>query len=982
MTSRFIPQGAVSLMGAVRWRDWAAGSEGSGARIAGPGASGGWRAARLVASLVLVLGASVTFASGAASAAIFHPFVSSVNGTPAGSFAEPAGLALDESGSASAWDLYVADGTDPVVDKFSTGASPSYVCQITGAGSSSASSTECSKAAAGAPGGTLSNATGVAVNPANGNVWVATLSLGVVDEFDPAGNYVTQVTGLNFPSGVAVDHLTGDVYIADGGAGVVYKFDPSTSTLTTFASVANVDQVAVDNSSGPSAGDVYVSAFGSSDVQKFDSSGDPLATLTGPPGGSFSSPNGIAVDTATGDVYVADSGAGVVDQFDQAGNFLGQITGSETTAASMSPQGVAVSAATGDVHVSDDTNHVVDVFGPGVVIPDVTTGTPSPIGPTSATLQATVNADATTVSNCHFDYVDDADYKPSAPNPYAAGQTAACVPTPSGSSPTSVSASVTGLTAGTTYHVRVEATNSNSTNYGQDVTFSTPPPPSIDSATATNLTTTSADLNAQINPNGYDTTYHFQYGTSTTYGTSIPIPDADIGSGTSDVPVTQQITGLAQNTEYHWRVVATSANGTTTSVDHTFIYDTTGQGLPDERAYEMVTPVNKNGALFPFVLGGGPGGLPGDFSLDGSQVILSSIQCIAGSGSCTAARGVLGTPVEFTRTSSGWQATPLAPSASIAADSTVMRVSADSGTALFSWPTAPGGEDDFYARQTDGTFVDIGPVYPPADGANGAANSYGLAGTADLSHLVFSANTGQTWPFDSTLSGAPSEYEYAGTGNSQPVLLGVSGGAGSTDLISTCGTALGSSQQSQLGSMSADGSTVYFTALACSSGSGANASTPVPADTLYARIDESQTVLISGRSPSGCTTSACQSSPPSGANFDGASSDGSKAFFTSAQELTDQATQGSNNLYLYDFDNPPGQNLIDVSGGDTSGLGPEVQGALGISPDGSHVYFVAKGVLTGAANAQGRAPRPALTTCMCTSATPRTRTARRRSSRR
>ena len=43
-----------------------------------------------------------------------------------------------------------------------------------------------------------------------------------------------------------------------------------------------------------------------------------------------------------------------------------------------------------------------------------------------------------------------------------------------------------------------------------------------------------------------------------------------------------------------------------------------------------------------------------------------------------------------------------------------------------------------------------------------------------------------------------------------------------------------------------------------------------------------------------------------------------------------------------------------MSAGDTSGLGPQVQGVVAISPDGSHVYFVAQGVLTTTANGQGQ----------------------------
>ena len=167
----------------------------------------------------------------------------------------------------------------------------------------------------------------------------------------------------------------------------------------------------------------------------------------------------------------------------------------------------------------------------------------------------------------------------------------------------------------------------------------------------------------------------------------------------------------------------------------------------------------------------------------------------------------------------------------------------------------------------------------------------------------------------------------------------------------------------------------------------------MPADTLYARIDgtlpDAHTVLISGRSPAGCTTSACQSSTPEDAEFAGASKDGSKAFFTDTQQLTDDATQGAGsaatggcinagtgcNLYLYDFANPSGTNLIDISAGDTSGSGPQVQGVMATSDDGSHVYFVADGVLAPGASAgdcNGN-QSTGTSTCTSTSATRATR---------
>jgi hypothetical protein len=169
---------------------------------------------------------------------------------------------------------------------------------------------------------------------------------------------------------------------------------------------------------------------------------------------------------------------------------------------------------------------------------------------------------------------------------------------------------------------------------------------------------------------------------------------------------------------------------------------------------------------------------------------------------------------------------------------------------------------------------------------------------------------------------------------------------------------------------------VYFTAKACGTGSGTNAGKPLPSDALYARVDSRETVPISQRSPGDCTTPACENAPSSDALFDGASADGSKVLFASVQQLTNDAsedeeggdtaaangcssTTGPNgcNLYLYDFDSPLGHRLVVVSAGDTSGDGPHVQGVMGASADGSHVYFVAKGVLGNLTNGQGEAPK-------------------------
>jgi hypothetical protein len=577
-------------------------------------------------------------------------------------------------------------------------------------------------------------------------------------------------------------------------------------------------------------------------------------------------------------------------------------------------------------------------------------------------------------------------YRESASECQGEGQQTTGVVGASGEKEEAVQGEASGLLPDATYAFCLLARNeAGEEAVGPVVSFTTlAVAPSLDAASAGNLTSSSAELTARVDPNGADTAYRFEYGATSAYGASVPIPTGDAGAGRSDVVVSQLVGGLSANTTYHWRVVASSTGGTVTGSDHTFVYSTAGAGLPDGRAYEMVTPPHKNGAQ----IGNLFTGLNPEFAEDGSRFILSSVQCLDGAVSCPGLRQRAGTPFAFSRTSGGWVTTPLAPPATQFNSNAGLLFNAESGMALFSAPTPPAGEDDFYARRTDGSFVDVGPVYPPSFGELGSPNvAYSQIGsnnqatwaTADLSHVVFEGEGG-FWPFDATHppspSGSPPSHsllEYVGSGNAAPVLVGVSGGPVSTDLISACSTWLAGNTSSGASALSVDGRTVYFTAERCASGSGANAGVEVPANELYARIDQARTVLVSGRSPLDCT-GVCLSSPAGDAMLEGASADGSKAFFTSTQQLIDSASEDAGdsaggigttrcpftggvngcNLYEYNFASPAGHNLLAVSACEVAGCEPRVQGAMAISRDGSHAYFVAKGILTSRANSRGQ----------------------------
>ena len=138
----------------------------------------------------------------------------------------------------------------------------------------------------------------------------------------------------------------------------------------------------------------------------------------------------------------------------------------------------------------------------------------------------------------------------------------------SGTANTAASASVSGLTPGATYHYRVVATNSAGTVRGADGIFTTPAPPVAVTSPATSVAPTSATLNGSVDPNGRPTTWYFEYGTSTSYGSKTAEKSA--GAGSSTAGVSGSVSALARGRVYHYRLVATSDAGTSRGADRTF----------------------------------------------------------------------------------------------------------------------------------------------------------------------------------------------------------------------------------------------------------------------------------------------------------------------------------------------------------------------------------------------------------------------------
>jgi hypothetical protein len=187
--------------------------------------------------------------------------------------------------------------------------------------------------------------------------------------------------------------------------------------------------------------------------------------------------------------------------------------------------------------------------------PTATTGGAESITTGSAAVTGTVNpgGDATTYQ---FEYGTSTAY----------GLTTPAVAAGSGTSDVAAKATLSNLTNNTTYHYRLVATNAVDVSRGADKTFKTSAPasaPTLSSRSAKVLSATDVNLSVRVNPRSLATNVHFEYGTTSAYGTATP--DQAVGAGTSNVTVNAAIGGLKPGTRYSYRAVATSAAGVTRS---------------------------------------------------------------------------------------------------------------------------------------------------------------------------------------------------------------------------------------------------------------------------------------------------------------------------------------------------------------------------------------------------------------------------------
>jgi hypothetical protein len=104
---------------------------------------------------------------------------------------------------------------------------------------------------------------------------------------------------------------------------------------------------------------------------------------------------------------------------------------------------------------------------------------------------------------------------------------------------------------------------------GSDQTFTTAPPPSAATDAASSVGQTVATLNGTVNARGVSVTdCHFDYGTTTDYGSVRACSPLSPGNGTASV--SEALTGLSPSATYHFRIVLTTAMGTVNGDDRSF----------------------------------------------------------------------------------------------------------------------------------------------------------------------------------------------------------------------------------------------------------------------------------------------------------------------------------------------------------------------------------------------------------------------------
>ncbi len=865
-----------------------------------------------------------------------------VSPAPGGELSSPQGIAIDQSDGS----VYVYEEFTRVQKFSSTGAFQlAFGKDVdTGGGAGAEVCTTAANCKAGEP-GTLGGEFGftffglqLAVVPAGapnaGNVIVADPANRRVQEFTSAGTFVRTFgfdvagagagadnTGTEFE--VCTQTVAGAANCQAGTAG---------SGIGQFAS-SQPRSVAADTT-----GAIYaVESESNNRVQKFTPQAGPPplaptvfaeAQLSGSPG-----PTDVAVDPSNNHVYVTKPSFSPSDrqvrQLDPAGAL--QFThgaGSDLTNAS----GLAVKAGDGPIYQSSSTGgqrvYILDNLTPPTA--ELDTPAITAITSTSAMLHGKVNPNGPPDVSYRFEYsLNGTDWSP-----------ASTPDTLLGSQVTTQSVSEllkpgVGLEPNTLYHVRVVATRPfNAPVASASTTFKTlAGAPIAETTGAPVRTTTTAQLNGRFVAFNSPTDYHFEYGLTDSYGQSTPTQPG--GSDPVYQLVTEEITGLEPNTTYHYRLVADNgASGspvfgedmtvTTRASDEPLTHGDFPGPVGSDRAWEMVSQPDTSG---------NPATTATAISDDGNRVVYM----ISGGAEHSESSSIFN-QLFAERTPKGWQTNGIFPK----------RAEANAPT----WGDPTGKRDLSEFVGINYSFTGVTPtswrMFPdkPAEKVFGIPATEWGSGVTVVSDDASRVAWGLTGPQDPDYPVAPGVEQLYDVTSGEPHLISLMpDGSVPACPIEGIPTVIQTQQRRKW--ITEDGSHAFF-------GSRGNNSCGSSSSQLYVRdIEAEATDLVSGP-------------PASGLNCEGLfikSTPGAGFFLTASRLVAEDSTPTScfagtgKDVYRYDL----GNGSLDcvtcvVSGVDANvnGEGPYFANQyVGVSEDGSHVYFIASSRLVPGAAARG-----------------------------
>lgn len=791
-----------------------------------------------------------------------------------------------------------------------------------------------------------------------------------LESFGPDG---TAGTEFARPAGLAVDQETGAVYVADSETQVLYKFDASGEPLAYGGSGGNISgneltgfsfngfslgraQVAIDSS----AHVVYVTS--ADKVMAFEPNGEPHNFTEGLGAGTNVLPEsieayGVAVDDV-GNIYVSDNGEGKVRIYSRQGAVI--------TAFEPSVPGVAIQTGTLAV-ASDGTVYVTDVqenvyaFEPTKfpVTGKTTYGVGERVQEAADSFAVSIAIDPAT----QYVYIGEFCSEGGCARIGVYDELGNFVRSIGADGPGALEGLPAGIGInGESEKVYAAVRGAGAADLSQVAVFSSIPipmgPPTIKGLTVTSITSTSATLQALVNPNTLETSYWFEYGVEdcaepTASCTKVPSDAVAIGSGHLFVPVSVSVDGLDPGTKYFFRIVAENEaeDGLVKAATRSFTTQigNLGFNLTDDRVWEQVTPVGKSGGVMTNA------GLL-QAAADGNGIAFQARGSLVGRPDGNRALEPSATLAQ--RGSSGWGVTDLVPPHSEASGlgfgPEYKIFSTDLGQALLEprddTPLSPEFSERAPTLRTNSSPPSYRPLVTTKEGfanvppgtifggeANGARNPVSVsAANGPLTHVVISS--------EEPLIDEPEEAEKRSIYLwSDGVLKPVSELPNGEIVTAQPGSGVISVRHA----VSEDGGRVFW----------------APGDPLASVLEWPALYL---RDTVAEKTSRIDL-PVEGASEEGephpafmtANADGSVVFFTDSQQLTEDASPTGRDLYRCEIGNVEGSlgcvDLEDLSaplaGSGESGEAEEL--AVGVSEDGKSIYFAAKGVLDPSPNMAG-----------------------------